>query len=224
MSNPVEPTHGGQAFPPPNTGGAAYPPPNAGTPGAPGAYPPPNAGAPGAYPAPGAGAPGGRPAPGAGAPGGYPPPGAGAPGGYPPPGAAGFPPPAPVEPAKKSGGKKALSILGVIVIFLVILGAKVGLRSLFNGGDPTKDAKAGDCISVSENLSDKETKTEADIVECSDSKAKFVVLAKVPGTDDVNGTACDSFFKETDKDPAILSSPVGSDAKDKYLLCVKAKA
>ncbi|WP_436523736.1 LppU/SCO3897 family protein [Actinoplanes sp. HUAS TT8] len=195
MSNPVDPNHGGQAFPPPNAGGA-YPPPNAGTPGAPGAYPPP---APGAYPPP-------------------------APGAYPPPGAAGFPPPSPVEPTvpKKGGaGKKALSILGVIVVALVIFGAKYALRSALSS-DPTADAKVGDCISVSEKLSDKETETEADVVDCSDSKAKFQVVGRVAGVDDVNSTACDTFFTEADKDPAILSSPSGAD--DKYLLCVKAKA
>lgn len=191
MSNPVDPTHGGQAFPPPNAGApGAYPPPGAaGTPGAPGAYPPPNAGTPGAYP---------------------------------PPGAAGFPPPSPVEPTqpkKKSGGKKVLSVLGVILVIIVVAGLKIGLRSALSS-DPTKDAKVGDCISVSEKLSDKETETEADIVKCSDSKAKFVVVGKVPGVDDVNSTACDTFFTEADKDPAILSSPTGAD--DKYLLCVKA--
>jgi hypothetical protein len=193
MSNPVEPAQYGAGEP--NPGGQAFPPPNAG--GA--AYPPPNAGAPGepgAYPAPGA---------------------------YPPPGAAGFPPPA-GPPAKSGGGvgKKILSILGVIAIAVVIGLVKFGVLSAFGGGDPTKDAKPGDCISVTEKLSDKETETEADIVDCGDSKAKFVVVGKVAGVDDVNSTACDTYFTEADKDPAILSNPKG--AKDKYLLCVKAKA
>ncbi|MFI1990172.1 hypothetical protein [Actinoplanes sp. NPDC020271] len=109
----------------------------------------------------------------------------------------------------------------MIAIIIVIAVIKIGLRSALSS-DPTKDAKVGDCISVSEKLSDKETETEADVVDCSNSKAKFVVVGKVPGVDDVNSKACDSFFTEADKDPAILSSPTGAD--DKYLLCVKAKA
>ncbi len=109
----------------------------------------------------------------------------------------------------------------MIAVIIVVAGLKFGLRSALSS-DPTADAKVGDCISVSEKLSDKETETEADIVDCSDSKAKFVVVGKVPGVDDVNSTACNSFFTEADKDAAILSSPSG--ASDKYLLCVKAKA
>ncbi|GIF12424.1 LppU/SCO3897 family protein [Actinoplanes teichomyceticus] len=188
MSNPVEPPHGAQNVPPAD-GGQAFPPPNAGAPG----FPPPNAGAPG-----------------------FPPPGApGAAGFPPPPGApAGFPAPA---PAKKSGGKKALSIVGAIVAALVIFGLKFGLASALSS-DPTKDAKVNDCISVSEDLSDKAKETEAEIVDCGKSDAKFVVVGRVDGTDDVNSTACDQYFKETDKDPAVLTSS----GDDKYLLCVKA--
>ncbi|KUL36645.1 LppU/SCO3897 family protein [Actinoplanes awajinensis] len=203
MSNPVEPpSYGAQNVPPAN-GGQSFPPPNAGAPG----YPPPNAGAPGYPPAPGfqqGGTPGYPPAPGTP---GYPPaPGTpgGAPGVIP-----GF------ESPKKS--KKWLSIVGAIVIGLVIFGLKFGLASALSS-DPTKDAKVGDCISVSEELSDKATETKAEIVDCSKSDAKFSVVGRVDGTDDVNSTKCDAFFKETDKDPAILTSS----GDDKYLLCVKA--
>ncbi|AEV81835.1 Annexin A11 [Actinoplanes sp. SE50] len=206
MSNPVEPNpYGAPAEQP----GTAFPPPNA---GAPGAYPPPNPGAPAAYPPPNAGAPGA-----------YPPPNAGAPGesAYPPPGAAAFPAPQPAP--KKSFGKKLLGVLGTIVVLIVIAAVKFGIGfgvSKALSGDPTKDAKVGNCISVDDKLSDKETETKADIVDCSKSDAKFIVVGRVDGVNDVNSTACDKYFTEKDKDPAILSSP--SDSKNKYLLCVKA--
>jgi hypothetical protein len=206
MSNPVEPNPYGANVPP--APGQGYPPPQGGAPG----FPPPNAGGQGFPPAGGQGFPpaGGH---------GFPPPQGGAPGFPPAPGAAAFPPAGMPPAPKKSGGKKALSILGVIAVGLVIFGLKFGLRSALDS-DATEKAKVGDCISVSEELKDEATETKADLVKCTDSDAKFVVVGRVDGTDDVNGTACDKFFKDTDKDPAILSSPPGVDKK--YVLCVKA--
>ncbi|GLW31419.1 LppU/SCO3897 family protein [Actinoplanes regularis] len=170
------------------------------TSGAAQAFPPPNSGQ--GFPPPNSGQ-------------GFPPPNAGVPGA---PGTEGFPPPIPDAP-KKSAGKKVLSILGTILVVLVFVGLKFGLRTAL-ADDPTADAKVGDCISVSDKVKDNETtETEADIVDCSSKEALFVVVGRVEGTSDVEGPACDKFFTENDKDPAAL----GSTKKDDYLLCIKAK-
>ncbi|GAA4597695.1 hypothetical protein BJY16_002444 [Actinoplanes octamycinicus] len=190
MSNPVEPNPYG-ANVPPAPGGQAFPPPNAGAPGAPG-FPPPNAGAPG-----------------------YPPAG-GAPGYPPAPGAAGFPPaPGALPPAPKKS--KLKSILGVVAVIVVGIAIKLGLGTVLSS-DPTEKAKVGDCISVNTALKDEASDTDAKIVDCSSSDAKFTVIGRVEGVSDVNSTACDKFFKEGDEG-AVLSSDKGKG----YLLCVKTK-
>ncbi|WP_189329318.1 LppU/SCO3897 family protein [Actinoplanes ianthinogenes] len=125
----------------------------------------------------------------------------------------GMPPAAP----KKSAGKKVLSILGVIAVIIVIAGLKFGLRTAL-ASDPTEDAKVGDCISVNSALKDEASDTDAKIVECSSSDAKFTVIGRVDGVSDVNSTACDKFFKEGEEG-AVLSSDKGKG----YLLCVKTK-
>jgi hypothetical protein len=180
---------------PPSSGGQ-FPPPNAGPQG----YPPPNAG--GQFPPPNAGAPG------------FPPPNAGAPG---------FPPPAPfpgTEGKPKSGfAKKAISIVGTLAVIAVIAALKFGLGSILSE-DPTKDAKAGDCIGVSQEVKETTTEVEAKVVECSSADAKYTVLGRVEGVKDENSPACDDIInnglKEGEEGAVIASQ------EDKgYLLCLK---
>jgi hypothetical protein len=165
-----------------------------------GQYPPPNAG-PQGYPPPNTG-------------GQFPPPNAGAPG---------FPPaPFPGTPEGKPKGKfakKALSIVGTIVIVIVIAAIKFGIGSALSE-DPTKDAKAGDCLGVSQEVKETTTEVDAKVVECSSSDAKYTVLGRVEGIKDENSPACNDTFdkglKEGEKGAVIASS----EGKG-YLLCVK---
>jgi hypothetical protein len=205
MTDPVVPPSSGGQFPPPNAGPQGYPPPHAG-----GQFPPPNAGAPG-FPPPNAGAPG------------FPPPNPGAPG-FPPPnaGAPGFPPPAPFPGSEgKQKGKtgKVLGILGTIVIIIIIAAIKFGIGTVLSE-DPTKDAKAGDCLGVSQEVKETTTEVEAKVVECSSSDAKYTVLGRVEGIKDENSPACDEIInnglKEGEEGAVIASQ------EDKgYLLCLK---
>ncbi|MEU8656712.1 LppU/SCO3897 family protein [Actinoplanes philippinensis] len=194
MTDPVVPPSSGGQFPPPNAGPQGFPPPNAG-----GQFPPPNAGAPG-FPPPNAGAPG------------FPPPNAGAPGAPAPfPGTEGKP--------KKGFAKKALGFLGTIVIIVIVAAIKFGIGSALSE-DPTKDAKAGDCIGVSQEVKETTTEVEAKIVECSSSDAKYTVLGRVEGIKDENSKACDDIInnglKEGEEGAVIASQ------EDKgYLLCLK---
>ncbi|MFC4070822.1 DUF3824 domain-containing protein [Actinoplanes subglobosus] len=182
---------------PPNTGGQ-FPPPNAGPQG----FPPPNTG--GQFPPPNAGAPG------------FPPPNAGAPG-FPP----SAPAPFPGSEGKPKGkfAKKALSILGTIVIVGIIAAIKFGIGSALSE-DPTKDAKAGDCIGVSQEVKETTTEVEAKIVECSSSDAKYSVLGRVEGIKDEESPACDDIINtglKEGEEGAVIASQEG----DGYLLCLK---
>ncbi|MEV6299439.1 hypothetical protein AB0M02_08545 [Actinoplanes sp. NPDC051861] len=201
MTDPVVPPGGAPGYPAPQ-GNPGYPAPNAGAPG----YPAPNAAAPG-YPAPNAAA--GFPPPNAGAPG-FPPPNAGAPGE--------IPPPVQPEAPKKKGWVKR--ILGIVVTVIVVVLIKSFLGSAL-AKDPTENAKAGDCISISGEMTETAGEVDAKIVECTASDAKFTVLERVNGVKDVNSTACDPTFeaklKEGDEGYAI-AMPEG----DGYLLCLKA--
>ncbi|MFC7531454.1 hypothetical protein [Actinoplanes sp. GCM10030250] len=160
--------------------------------------------------------------------GGFPPPNAGGPG-FPPPnaGAPGFPPPntggdfqAPVQPEapkKKSWVKKALSIVITIVVVVLV---KTFLGSLLSS-DPTKDAKAGDCIAVKSEMKDTASEVDAEVTECSSADAKYTVLGRVDGEKNVNSTACDAVFNAKLKEGEEGFVIASVDGKG-YLLCLKA--
>ncbi|BEL09838.1 hypothetical protein Q0Z83_080290 [Actinoplanes sichuanensis] len=203
MTDPVVPPSSGGQFPPPNAGSQGYPPPNAG-----GQFPPPNAGAPG-FPPP-AGAPGFPPP--AGAPG-FPPPNAGAPG-FP-------PPPFPGTEGKKKSklGRKILGIVGAIIVAVIFIFIKVGIRDVLTE-DPTKDAKAGSCLGVSQEVKETTTQVDAEIVDCSSADAKYTVLGRVEGIKDENSPACDDIINNGLKEGeagAVIASQEGAG----YLLCLK---
>jgi hypothetical protein len=182
---------------PPSPGGAV-PPPDAGPQG----FPPPHAG--GQFPPPNAGAPG------------FPPPNPGAPG---------FPPPAP-QPfpgtegkSKGKGARKALGILGAVAVGVIFLLIKVGIGNALSE-DKTADAKAGDCIGVSQEVKETSTQVEAEVVECSTSDAKYSVLGRVEGIKDENSPACNEIINTGLKEGeagAVIASQEG----DGYLLCLK---
>jgi hypothetical protein len=180
--------------------GGQYPP-NAGGP----AFPPPNAGAPG-FPPPNAGAPG------------FPPPNAGAPG-FPPPGQGEIPAPVQPEAPKKKGWMKRA--LGIVVTVVVV----VAIKSFLGGalaGDPTGDAKAGDCIAIKNAMTETASQVEAEVTECSAGDAKYTVLGRVDGVKDVNSTACDATF-DTQLKEGEEGYVISSDESGGYLLCLKAK-
>jgi hypothetical protein len=154
----------------------------------------------------------------------FPPPNAGPQGFPPPPNADGqFPPPAPF-PGTESKPKgtflrKALGILGAVVVGVIFLVIKIGIGDALSE-DPTKDAKAGDCLGVSQQVTDSTTQVDAEVVECSSSDAKYTVVGRVEGVKDALSTACDDIINSSLKEGeegAVIASQEG----DGYLLCVK---
>ncbi|MER7458313.1 hypothetical protein [Micromonospora sp. NPDC126480] len=133
------------------------------------------------------------------------------------------PPPAP-EPAKKSGGKKVLGIVGAIVVGLVIVGLKFGVGSLLNQ-DETAEAKAGDCIAELPKVTGTEAKKVdgAKVVECTSTDAAYEVVGRVDGQTEAQareGAACDQFFTEGQEGWVFSSIEPG---KTGYLLCLTKK-
>ncbi|MEV4404962.1 hypothetical protein AB0J66_22500, partial [Actinoplanes sp. NPDC049598] len=154
---------------------------------------------------------------------GYPPAGPGQPG-YPAvgdqPGAYPPPPGGEAPPKKKGGaGKVVLRIVGAVVVGLIIIGLKVGIGSaLF--GDKAKDAKAGDCIAAGKEVKDEgTTETDADVVDCGSSEAKFTVVSRIDGESSPDSKSCDKFFKEGEEFYVF-----GSSSGKGYLLCLRPKA
>ncbi|MCF0094091.1 hypothetical protein AB0B39_02440 [Micromonospora sp. NPDC049114] len=138
--------------------------------------------------------------------------------------------PPPAEPeAKKSGGKKALGIIGAIVVFLVVAGLKFGLGAAignFVNKDETADAKAGDCIAELPEI--KGTKEEevdgAKVVECTSTDAAYSVVGRIDGQTEAQAkadTTCNEFFKEDQEGYVFYSIESG---KKGYVLCLTKKA
>lgn len=138
----------------------------------------------------------------------------------------GVPVPPPVqEPAKKSGAKKALGIVGAIVVALVVIGLKFGVGSFLNQ-DETADAKAGDCIAELPEVTgtEQEEVDGAKIVECTSTDAAYTVVGRVDGQTEAQartGEACDQFFKEGEEGYVFSAIEPG---KTGYLLCLTKKA
>ncbi|MGV9211328.1 LppU/SCO3897 family protein [Micromonospora sp. RB23] len=137
--------------------------------------------------------------------------------------------PPPAEPEGKSGGKKALGIIGAIVIFLVIAGLKFGLGTAignFVNKDETADAKAGDCIAeLPEIKGDKEEEVDgAKVVECTSTDAAYNVVGRLDGQTETQAkseTTCNEFFKEGEEGYVFYSIESG---KKGYVLCLTKKA
>ncbi|SCE79683.1 hypothetical protein GA0070607_1698 [Micromonospora coriariae] len=138
--------------------------------------------------------------------------------------------PSPVEPeAKKPGAKKALGIIGAILVFVVIAGLKFGVASAignFLNKDETADAKAGDCIAELPEVTgtEEEEVDGAKVVECTSTDAAYNVVGRVDGQTEAQakaGTACDEFLKEGEEGYVFYSIEPG---KTGYLLCLTKKA
>ena len=144
-----------------------------------------------------------------------------------PPSAVQAPPPA--EPAKKSGSKKLLGILGAIVVFLVVAGLKFGIGSVignFFNKDETAEAKAGDCIAELPEVTGtkEETVDGAKVVECTSTDAVYNVVGRVDGQTQAqarSGEACEPYIKEDQEGYVYYSIEPG---KTGYLLCLTKKA
>jgi hypothetical protein len=137
-------------------------------------------------------------------------------GGYPQqPGQPGFPPQgevpyAPVPPQPKRKFSPKMIRLGVIV--LIAVGAAI--FSFISSQNDADTAKVGDCM---HRGSTSDTDPKLEVVKCSDSKAQFIVLAKVSGS--YSRTEADTKCAAAAKDfqYQYTQSGKGSD----FLLCLK---
>ncbi|MGN9808014.1 LppU/SCO3897 family protein [Micromonospora sp. BQ11] len=138
------------------------------------------------------------------------------------------PPPA-EPPAKKSGRRKALGIVGAIVAFLVIAGLKFGLGTAIGNvlnKDETAEAKAGDCIAELPEVTgpEQEEVDGAKVVDCTSTDAAFTVVGRADGQTAAQagtGEACERYFTEG-QDGYVFSSV--EPGKTGYVLCLTKKA
>lgn len=141
---------------------------------------------------------------------------------FPPPNSGEAPVPVqPVDPPKKksSFGKKLLGILGGLLVIVVIGVLKGGFGSML-AGDPTGDAKAGDCLAIKSDMGETASRVEAELTGCSSADAKYTVLGRVDGVKDVQSKACDQTFDaklEEGEEGYVIASEEGKG----YLLCLK---
>ena len=110
-----------------------------------------------------------------------------------------------VPTAKRSKGKKALSVLGVLLIFVVIAVVKFGIRDALT--DKPVHAKVGQCVKVTGTEKD----PKVDTIGCDDANATHTVEKVIDKSFDVN--ACGDEFD-------ALAQQLGS---DKFVLCLTPK-
>lgn len=130
--------------------------------------------------------------------------------------------------AEKSGGKKALGIVGAILAVVVIAGLKFGVASAIGNyfnKDETADAKTGDCIAELPEVTgtEQEEVDGAKVVECTSTDAAYNVVGRVDGQSEAQAkadTTCTQFFKE-DEEGYIFSSI--EPGKTGYVLCLTKK-
>ncbi|MDG4779240.1 hypothetical protein O7614_06220 [Micromonospora sp. WMMD961] len=133
------------------------------------------------------------------------------------------------KPEEKSGGKKALGIIGAILAVVVIAGLKFGVASAIGNyfnKDETADAKAGDCIAeLPEVTGTKQEKVDgAKVVSCTSTDAAYTVVGRVNDQSEAQaqaGTACDQYLKEGEEGYVFSSIEPG---KTGYVLCLTKKA
>lgn len=134
-------------------------------------------------------------------------------GGYPQqPGQPGFPtaPYAPVPPQRS----RKLSFKAIRIILVIVVALGFGAYKFISGQDDADTAKVGDCM---HRGSTNDNNPDLEVVKCNDSKAQFVVLAKISGKySSVEAeTKCTAAAK--DFQYSYTQSGDGSD----FLLCLK---
>ncbi|MEW2144030.1 hypothetical protein AB0869_14570 [Micromonospora vinacea] len=136
--------------------------------------------------------------------------------------------PAAEPKAEKSGGKKALGIIGAILAVVVIAGLKFGVASAIGNyfnKDETADAKTGDCIAELPEVTgtEQEEVDGAKVVECTSTDAAYNVVGRVDGQSEAQAkadTTCTQFFKEGQEGYIFSSIEPG---KTGYVLCLTKK-
>ncbi|WP_430499994.1 LppU/SCO3897 family protein [Micromonospora trifolii] len=137
--------------------------------------------------------------------------------------------PQPAEPkAEKSGAKKALGIVGAILVVVVIAGLKFGVVSAIGNyfnKDETAAAKTGDCIAELPEVTgtEQEEVDGAKVVECTSTDAAYNVVGRLDGQSEAQAkadTTCTQFFKESEEGYVFSSIEPG---KTGYVLCLTKK-
>ncbi|WP_406124475.1 hypothetical protein [Streptomyces sp. NBC_00989] len=137
-------------------------------------------------------------------------------GGYPQqPGQPGFPPQgaapyAPVPPQPKR--KFSFKMIRLAVVIVIAAGAAI--FSYISSQNDADTAKVGDCM---HRGSTSDTDPKLEVVKCSDSKAEFIVLAKVSGN--YSRTEADTKCAAAAKDFQYQYTQTGKGSD--FLLCLK---
>ncbi|MCX5118737.1 hypothetical protein OG992_16265 [Micromonospora sp. NBC_00362] len=138
------------------------------------------------------------------------------------------PQPAAEPKAEKSGAKKAIGIVGAILVVVVIAGLKFGVASAIGNyfnKDETAAAKTGDCIAELPEVTgtEQEEVDGAKVVECTSTDAAYSVVGRVDGQSEAQAkadTTCTQFFKEGQEGYIYSSIKPG---KTGYVLCLTKK-
>ncbi|MEU7798140.1 hypothetical protein AB0J14_19325 [Micromonospora arborensis] len=139
--------------------------------------------------------------------------------------------PAEAQPAEQEAKKpkKALKIVGAVLVFAVVAGLKFGVASAIGNyfnKDETADAKAGDCIAELPEVTgtEQETVDGAKVVECTSTDAAYSVVGRVNDQNEAQAkadTTCEQYFKEGEQGYIYSSIEPG---KTGYVLCLTKKA
>ncbi|MFJ9244328.1 hypothetical protein [Streptomyces sp. NPDC101776] len=127
--------------------------------------------------------------------------------GFPPQGGAPF---APVPPQPR----RRFSFKMIRIAVLIVIAAGVAIFGYISSQDDADTAKVGDCM---HRGSTSDTNPDLEVVKCSDTKAQYVVLAKISGT--YSETAADAKCTAAAKDFQYSYTESGDGSN--FLLCLK---
>ncbi|WP_443073745.1 LppU/SCO3897 family protein [Streptomyces sp. NBC_01478] len=100
------------------------------------------------------------------------------------------------------------------LVVIIVIAAGAAIFSYISSQDDADTAKVGDCM---HRGSTSDTNPDLEVVKCSDSKAEYVVLAKISGT--YSETAADAKCTAAAKDFQYSYTESGDGSN--FLLCLK---
>jgi hypothetical protein len=124
-------------------------------------------------------------------------------------------------PQKKGGASKVIiGVVGVLAVALLAVVAVVVVRNVLATTDPTRDAKAGDCLA---NLPQAAPGQEANVkdvkvVACDSPDAKYTVSGRVDDVTAQQASADEVCAAYTDATMRFYAIPAGGKG---YVLCLK---
>jgi hypothetical protein len=135
------------------------------------------------------------------------------------------PPPTPDQsaaplPQTRGGASKVIAGVGVLAVVALAVVAVLVVRNVLFADDPTRDAKAGDCLAnLPQAVAGEETSVkDVKVVACDSSDARYTVSGRVDDVTAEQASADEVCAPFADATMRFYAIPAGGKG---YVLCLK---